>query len=165
MMPLDSLGYNFWHHLYSNGILQDVNFDDPVVRYDKHTEYAKTRYRETHDLRHVMLGVGISGPDEVILQSFQCAQLFQYLSLGIITIGAVKFAITEGETMRMFRCQPKAWQVGKNATFLSNVYFEKHWETPLEDFRRMHNITAVGDAYPVKERHPDAPWTRPAGDA
>ncbi|MEL6345042.1 MAG: Coq4 family protein [Myxococcota bacterium] len=162
MLPIDSLGYNFWHHMYTNGILQDVDFSNPVVKWDEDTEYAKKRYRETHDIRHVVLGLSITGPEEAILQSFQCSQLYQHLSLGIMTLGALKFALSEGSILRMLRDEPRAWRVGKEARFLSNVYYEHLWERPVAEVREMLNITPIGDRYPVKERHPDAPWERPS---
>lgn len=162
-MPIDSLGYNLWHHFYANGILHDVPLGEPLVRWDDLTEYAKWRYRETHDIRHVLLGVGVDGYEEVVLQTFQCAQQFQILSAGIVIGGGLKHAIIDQRFLDIVRGVPKAWRVGREAHFLSNVYYEELWETPLSVVRERLNITPVGNVYPVKERHPDAPWTPEKG--
>lgn len=162
-MPIDSLGYNLWHHFYANGILEDVPLGEPLVRWDEQTEYAKWRYRETHDIRHVLVGVGVDGYEEVILQTFQCAQQFQILSAGIVIGGGLKHAVIDQRFVDLVRGVPKAWRAGKQAKFLSNVYYEDFWETPLEIVRERLNITPIGDVYPVKERHPDAPWTPEKG--
>lgn len=159
MLPVESFGYNLWHHFHANGILEEVILSEPVVQWDADTEYAKWRYRETHDIRHVLMGVGIEGYEEVILQTFQCAQQFQILSAGIVIGGALKHAIIDGDLLKMVRNIPRAWRVGKKAHFLSNVYYEDFWETPLQELREQLGITPVGNVYPAKERHPDAPWS------
>lgn len=158
MMPIDSLGYNLWHHFYTNNILEDVPLNEPIVRWDEQTEYAKWRYRETHDIRHVLMGVGIAGHEEVILQTFQCAQQFQILSAGIVLGGALKHAVLDGKLWALLKGIPQAWRNGRRAKFLSNVHYEALWATPLDDIRAQLNITPVGNAYPVQKRHPDAPW-------
>ncbi|MFT4976459.1 MAG: ubiquinone biosynthesis protein COQ4 [Myxococcota bacterium] len=157
MMPIESLGYNLWHHFYDNGILHDVPLGEPIVRWDPETEYAKWRYRETHDIRHVLVGLGVEGYEEVILQTFQCAQQFQVLSAGIVIGGGLKHAIIDHRVLELVRNIPRAWRLGRRTRFLSNVYYEELWETPLEVVRQRLEITPIGDAYPVKQRHPDAP--------
>ncbi len=160
-LPVDTLGYNLWHHLYTYGILKDLVLGEPIVRWDADTEYAKKRYRETHDIRHVLLGLGLDGYEEVVLQSFQFAQQPQILSAGIVLLGGLKHLIIDRNWRELWHGVPAAWREGKKATFLSNVYYEQLWETPLEELRAQLNIRPVQDLYPVKERHPDAPWSPP----
>lgn len=157
-LPIDTLGYNTWHHFYANDLFEEVVLGPPIVRWDADTEYAKRRYRATHDIRHVMAGVGVEGYEEIILQSFQYAQLPQKLSLLIVLLGGLKHALIDGRWRELRRSVPQAWRVGRDARFLSNVPFEELWEVPLEEVRRQWGIVPLGDVYPVKERHPDAPW-------
>jgi len=158
MLPIDTLGYSLWHHFYDNDILGYVELGEPIVRWDEDTEYAKWRYRETHDIRHVLLGLGIEGHEEVVLQTFQCAQQFQILSAGIAIVGGVKHAIIDRAFLPIVTRMPRAWRTGKRARFLSLVYFEDLWEMNLHELRETLGITPLGDRYPVAERHPDAPW-------
>ena len=158
-LPIDSLGYNFWHHFYANGILQEITLGEPVVRWDEQTEFVKRRYRVTHDLRHVLLGIGIEGYEEVLIQTFQFAQQPQILSAAIVIGGGLMHALIDRKLKEIVSLVPHAWRAGKQAKFLSNLYCEELWETPLEEVRRMLNITPIGDRYPVQQRHPDAPWT------
>ena len=104
------------------------------------------------------VGVGIAGHEEVILQTFQCAQQFQILSAGIVLGGALKHAVLDGKLWALLKGIPQAWRNGRRAKFLSNVHYEALWATPLDDIRAQLNITPVGNAYPVQKRHPDAPW-------
>ena len=159
-LPVDSFGYNAWHHFYSNGILQPVDLGEPVCQWDEETEYVKARYRTTHDIRHVLTGVGIEGYEEVILQAFQLAQLPQILSAGIALLGGLKHAILDRRPLTILRGIPRAWRLGRRVPFLLNVRFEDHYETPLHELRDMLGIEPLGDAYPVRERHPHAPWSR-----
>lgn len=156
-LDTDTLGYNFWHHLHANDIMQDVKLGPPKVKYDADTEYAKARYRETHDLRHVILGLGIRGQDEVVLQTFQYAQQPQVLSAGIVLGGALKHVVLEGNWSQAVPKMKKAYVVGKSGRFLSNIYFEEMWEWPLEAVREVCGIDAVDNTYPVKERAESAP--------
>ena len=157
MLPVDTLGYNFWHHFYVNGLLKEVKLSEPVVRWDPDTEYAKHRYRATHDARHVLTGLGVEGYEEVLLQAFQFAQLPQKLSALIVVFGGLKHAILDGKWRALLSGIPRAWRSGRQARFLSNLPLEELWAVPLEEVRRQWGVRPVGSLYPVRERHPDAP--------
>ena len=120
-----------------------------MVRWDDDTEYAKDRYRQTHDVRHILLGVGIDGYEEVLLQTFQFAQQPQVLSAAIIVLGGIKHGLLEGKLGRMLSLMPAAWRQGKKAVFLSNVRFESMWHWPIEAARQALDIEAIGPEYPA----------------
>jgi ubiquinone biosynthesis protein Coq4 len=168
-LPIDTLGYNLWHHFYANELFYEVVLGPPIVRWDDETEYAKRRYRATHDLRHVMVGLGPAPHEEVLLQTFQYNQLPQKLSWLIVFFGTLKHGLVDGFWRELADGLPKARRSAIDGQFLSNVPFEELWEVPLEEVRRQFGIRAVGDAYPVAERHPDAPcapqWDAPAVEA
>ncbi len=155
-LPIDTFGYNVWHHFHTNGIMVDVKLSPSVVPWDAEAEFAKERYRATHDVRHVILGVGIEGWQEVVLQAFQCAQLFQKLSVMIVVGGGLKHGLIDGRWREILAGVPRAWRVGRRSRFLLHMPCESLWATPLEEVRRDYGITAVGDCYPVSARHPDA---------
>lgn len=151
-LPEGTLGRTFWHHLESNNILELPDLGEPTMRWDEETEYARDRYRQTHDIRHILLGVGIEGYEEVVLQTFQFAQQPQILSGCIVLLGGLKHALIDGEWRRLARMMPKAWRVGKRAVFLSNVRFESFWHLPIEQVRRALGIEAVGEACAAEPR-------------
>ncbi len=162
-LPIDSLGYNLWHHFHSNGLLEEVPLGPPVVCWDADTECAKDRYRATHDLRHVLLGLGVSGPEEVALQAFQCAQLFQKLSALIVVFGALKHSLADGAGGWLLRTLPRAWRAGRRARFVLTMPVEQMWEMRLVDARAAWGVVPVGAVYPVAARHPDARPLAPGG--
>lgn len=157
-LPIDTLGYSLWHHFYVHDLFHEVILGPPLIRWDDDTEYAKRRYRATHDLRHVMLGLGIQSHEEVTVHAFQHAQLPQKLSVLILLFGTLKHGLFDGNLREMMQGLPRAWRSGCNARFLSNVPFEELFELPLDEVRRQWGVEAVSDRYPVMERHPDAPW-------
>lgn len=156
LLPIDSLGYNLWHHFYANGLLQTVHLGPPKVQWGADAEFAKARYRATHDLRHVMLGLGVETYEEVVLQTFQCAQLYQNLSALIVVLGGLKHMLIDGKGREILSLAPKAWRVGRQSRFLLNMPAEQMWAQPLQQVRRAYGITPVGPLYPVAARHPEA---------
>ena len=157
-LPIDSLGYNTWHHFYANDLFEEIVLNPSSLPSDPETEYAKQRYRATHDLRHVLTGLGVAGFEEVILQSFQYAQLPQKFSALIVLFGGLKHALLDGHWSELVVGIPRAWRVGRDVPFLSNTPYESLWEVPLQTVRAQYGIRTLGSAYPVRERHSDAPW-------
>ncbi|KIG17351.1 hypothetical protein DB30_03408 [Enhygromyxa salina] len=155
-LPIDSFGYNVWHHFYVNDLLEDVDLGPSRLRWDEHTEYAKARYRSSHDMRHVFLGLGVELHEEVSLQVFQFAQLPQKLSALVIFFGALKLLFTSRNWATFCTRAARAWRSGKRGRPLHCVYFEDLWDRPLDELRERYGITSVGARYPVAQRHPDA---------
>lgn len=155
-LPVESFGYNLWHHYYSNGILEEVHIGPSTVHWGDTAEFAKARYRSTHDVRHVMLGLGVHGYEEIVLQTFQFAQLPQKLSALIVVIGGLKHMLIDGRWREILTGAPKAWRAGRTSRFLQNMPVEEMWTQPLTEVRAAYNITPVGDCYPIQQRHPDA---------
>ncbi|PRQ06251.1 Coq4 family protein [Enhygromyxa salina] len=155
-LPIESFGYNVWHHFYVNDLLEDIELQPSRLRWDADTEYAKARYRSSHDMRHVMLGLGVELHEEVSLQAFQFAQLPQKLSALVVVLGAVKLLFVDRSWWRFFAWAPRAWRAGKRGRPLHCVRFEDLWERPLDELRERYAITPIGSRYPVARRHPDA---------
>jgi ubiquinone biosynthesis protein COQ4 len=152
-LPPGTLGRAFFEHLSENDILFMPDLGVPLVRWDDETEYAKTRYRQTHDIRHILLGVGIEGYEEVVLQTFQLAQQPQILSAAIVTLGGLKHAIIDRKWRELVAMMPRAWRLGRRAIFLSNVRFESFWHWPVEEVRRVLGMEAVSAGEPRAARH------------
>ena len=148
-LPEGTLGHAFWHHMASNDILEIPDLGTPTLRWDEETEYARDRYRQTHDVRHILLGVGIEGHEEVILQTFQFAQQPQILSAGIVLLGGLKHALIDRQWRTLLRLLPQAWRAGRRAVDLSCVRFESLWHLPLAQVRQALSITPVDSIGPA----------------
>lgn len=155
-LPTESFGYNIWHHFHDNGFMGGFELEPPLVTFGPDAEFAKDRYRATHDVRHVLTGVGVEGYEEVVLQTFQCAQLPQILSVLIMVFGGIKHALIDGQGRALLRAMPRAWRAGRRARFLLHMPVEQLFALPLAEVRRMYRLDPVGEAYPVHQRHPDA---------
>lgn len=150
-LPPGTLGHEYWRHFATQGMLEAVKafrLNPPLVVWEADTEYAKKRYRETHDVRHVLLGLGVEGYEEVLLQCFQFSQLPQALSAGIVIGGSLKHGLRDWRWRELWRLLPRAWRAGKRARFLSLVNFEQHWERSLDELRQELGVEPVGDRYP-----------------
>jgi ubiquinone biosynthesis protein COQ4 len=96
--------------------------------------YVMRRYRELHDLVHCVLGQPTNMLGEVTVKMFEGIQtgLFMCVSGGLL--GAVRLG---PKHLEMYRNTHFAWAV-RNALRSQNmmtVYFEKHWQQPIEGFR------------------------------
>ena len=155
-LPIDSFGYNVWHHFYVNGLLTPLELQPSRLRWAEDTEHAKSRYRSSHDMRHVFVGLGTEVHEEISLQVFQYAQLPQKLSALVVLFGALKLMVSRDDWRAFWRLAPRAWHAGKRGQALHCVCFERLWDRPLDELRARYGIAPVGDRYPVRERHPDA---------
>ena len=153
-LPTDSFGYNVWHHFHSHHLLEPVHLGQSIFHWGESTEYAKDRFRKTHDFRHVLLGVGIRGQDEVLVNVVQASQDPLILSFMISLIGGIKHSVPR--PLLLLNGMWRAWRTGREAEYLPSVFFEEYWEWSLSELRTRLNIEPVGSAYPPPSRHPDA---------
>lgn len=155
-LPIDTFGYNIWHHFYANDIMIDWELDPPHVTFSDEAEYAKSRYRATHDVRHVLMGCGVEGFEEVVLLTFQHAQLRQKLAALISLFGGFKHMIIDGKWREIWTGWRRAWRIGHETPFLLTMPIEELYEVPLDEVRRRYGIEAIRSVYPVDQRHPDS---------
>lgn len=153
-LPEGTLGHELWRHYHDNGLIEHIRafkLGPPVMAWEPDTEYAKRRYRQTHDCRHVLLGVGIEGYEEVVLNCFQWAQHPQILPAAITIGGTLKHGWKDGKWAELRRMLPAAWRAGRRARLLVTVEFEQHWHRPLAELRAELAVDPVGDRYPRRK--------------
>jgi ubiquinone biosynthesis protein COQ4 len=92
------------------------------------------RYRDLHDLEHVVTGYGRDIRGEVALLTFDLAQSW---SLGLAVIVGVSLLEGDGEQRRLIR---EAWGRGKNATWSPGVDWEALLPLPLEEVRKQLSV-------------------------
>ena len=159
-LPTDTFGYSVWHHFYSHDLIENVDLGQSIFDWGECPEFVKARFRKTHDFRHVLFGLGIEGRDEVLVNVAQLSQDPLILSMMISLIGGVKHAAPR--PLLLLIGMRRAWRAGRKAEYLPSVLFEDYWEWPLRDLRAHLQVMPIGEAYPPRQRHPDA---IPCGEA
>ena len=95
-LPEHSLGREFARFLDREGIrLEGLAQPTPYTPGEAEA-YLMRRMRQSHDLWHVLLGLGTQGHQEVLVHCFSVAQTGLPYSLGIIFMGAIKHMVLEG---------------------------------------------------------------------
>lgn len=132
---LAALPENTFGHAYARHML-DANLDadlfqappdlPPVIAY-----FAQ-RFRQTHDVWHVLSGCGIDVPGEIALQAFCHGQLGTPAPALAAIVGSVRYGLGDPSVARR---SWDAYRRGKRARFLLAVRWEALWAEPLDALR------------------------------
>lgn len=143
-LPAGTLGAEYAAFLTTNGLDPKFYPDFPVT--DIYT-FLATRSQKTHDLMHVVLGLGTSVTDEIALQGFNVAQ-------GMITYPAAIVAVLllnqlvhdQASIATTFERLARAYRSGREARFFSAFPWENHWADDVGALRARLGIAKVGAA-------------------
>ena len=139
-LPATTFGGAYVRHLDHNGITADYqaaatrHVDDPDIA------YLMRRFRQTHDVWHALLGLGIAGHEEVIIHWFSYGQLRLPVSAMIMVFGTMKHIVLERRWGAFRHSMSEAYRAGRDAAPLMPVYWEDLWEAPLETVRVAYGI-------------------------
>jgi ubiquinone biosynthesis protein COQ4 len=139
-LPRHTLGFAYVDHLDRNNITADLqalpttHVDDPDV------SYLMRRFRQTHDVWHALTGLGTVPHHEVIIHAFSYGQLRLPVSALVIFFGTLKHVVLERRWTVLRRGLYEAYQLGRDATPLLPVYWEHHWERPLDEVRARYGV-------------------------
>ncbi|MCA9693169.1 MAG: hypothetical protein KC636_26470 [Myxococcales bacterium] len=134
-LPQATLGRAYVDHLERNNLelyttqTSDEFIDDPDVRYLIH------RYRQAHDVWHVLLGLGVRGHEEVLVHAFTYGHLRIPISAMIITLGGIKHLVLERRWQALRRGLWENYTVGRDAAPLLSIHWEQQWTRPLAELR------------------------------
>jgi len=143
-LPNGSLGREFARFLDREGIsLEGLAQPTPYTSGDFES-YLMRRIRQSHDLWHVLLGLGTQGHEEVLVHCFSIAQTGFPYSLLIISLGSLKHMLLEGRWRVLTGDTRQAYRSGRQAESLLTVYWERRWERPLEEVRREFGVVPLG---------------------
>lgn len=146
-LPADTLGGAYVRHLDGNGITADsqavatTHVDDPDMA------YLMRRFRQTHDVWHVLLGLGIAGHEEVIVHAFSYGQLRLPVSALVVFFGTAKHIVLEGRPRALRHGLLDAYRSGREAAPLMPVYWEDLWSEPLDAVRGRYGIRPLDPAH------------------
>ena len=139
-LPATTFGGAYVRHLAGNGITADYqaaatrHVDDPDIA------YLMRRFRQTHDVWHALLGLGIAGHEEVIIHSFSYGQLQLPVSAMIMMLGTVKHIVLERRWGALRHSMRDAYRAGREAAPLMPVIWEDIWDEPLDAVRARYRV-------------------------
>ena len=140
-LPAQTLGGAFGRFMLEQGL-------DPIVsrpgefRGSDAAEYTKARHREIHDILHVLLDIGISPREEVVVQAFSLGQGSRLVSWAIVLVGLFKYGRAGGEPA-IWRELVDAYRRGRRAAFMLATRWESMWDTELSDARAQLGLSPV----------------------
>ncbi|MBL4684453.1 MAG: hypothetical protein JKY37_07680 [Nannocystaceae bacterium] len=146
-LPADTLGGAFVRHLERHrlDIFVDPTSDEFV--HDADVRYLIHRYRQTHDIWHVLMGLGVEGHEEVLVHAFTLGLLGLPVSAMIVVFGGIKHIVLERRWTTLRHGVAEAFRSGRRAKPLLTVEWEHLWDRPLDDVRRLHGIAPCTPAY------------------
>ena len=139
-LPETTLGGAYVRHLDRNHITADYqaaatrHVDDPDIA------YLMRRFRQTHDVWHALLGLDISGHQEVIIHWFSFGQLQLPVSALIMVLGTLKHLVAERRWGAFRHSLLEAYRAGRDAAPLLGVVWEDLWTQPLDYVRARYGI-------------------------
>ncbi len=142
-LPPDTLGGAYARHLERFGLdiyldpTSDAHIADADVRYLVH------RYRQTHDIWHALLGLGVQGYEEVLVHAFTLGLLGLPVSGLIVALGSIKHIVLEGRWGVLRHGLRKAYRSGRRSAPLLMVRWEQHWAEPLDQVRRRYSVESL----------------------
>lgn len=120
-------------HGYSPSGRPPVQFVD-----DEELAYVMTRYREIHDFYHVLSGLPPSILGEVIVKWIEFFQTGLPMTLASGIFGPVQ--LTKEEKMTLLELIPWTFESAQKSKPMMCIYFEKHLNEDLEEFRSKINF-------------------------
>jgi ubiquinone biosynthesis protein COQ4 len=133
-LPVGSLGSCFADYIKETGF--DPNYYRALPITDD-ASYVLTRLRQTHDIWHLVTGLGSSVEGELGLQAFCLAQIRIPLPVLLIAGGLLRTLLTDPENLgHVLEQIAIGYRMGAKATALLAQKWKEHWDKPLADWRR-----------------------------
>jgi ubiquinone biosynthesis protein Coq4 len=138
-LPATSLGGAYARHMKAAGLRPDY-YQEAMPR--TRMQFLRQRMRQTHDIWHVLTGLGTDEFDEVCIQGFYAGQYTSSMA-AIIGAGAFLKSIARGrfgELQRHVDAFCEGYCAGKRAEPLLAVKWEDVWGESVEVLRRRYRI-------------------------
>ena len=153
-LPAATLGGAFARFLDDNGLSTSLYNIPPQYTADPDEAYLMLRIRHSHDVWHVLTGLGVAGHDEILLHAFSLAQTGMPSSLALMVLGSLKHMLLEARFGLLRSGLWAAFQRGRQASPLLTVYWERHFEESLESVRERYGIRP----WTPRDKQASEPW-------
>ncbi|MFO0741691.1 MAG: Coq4 family protein [Labilithrix sp.] len=147
-LPEGTLGHGYARHMRDNALDPDLFLSPPGA--PPGIGYFAQRLRQTHDIWHVLTGLGADLPGEIALQAFMFGQFGTPAPFFTAFAGTFLCMLEDPLAARDIW---RAYRRGRRAKPLLVVRWEEHWEEPVGELRARYGI----------EADPPAPAIAPAG--
>lgn len=133
-LPEGTLGHGFARYFRDN----NISPFETTLEVKSDADFISKRYRETHDLLHLVTGYGTDVIGEIELQAYVLGNLGIRTALLIVlfgTFGQLKDRQAGVGTSEYVRRLWGAYRRGRAAPRFLDFWFEDHWETPVASLR------------------------------
>jgi len=133
-LPEGTLGHEFARYFRDN----KISPFETTLELKNDIDYIGKRYRETHDLLHVLTGYATDVMGEMELQAYALGNLGIRTAVLILLVGtlghlkAPQSGVGRPEYLRRVRA---AYHRGRASPLFLDFWFEHHWETPVATLR------------------------------
>jgi ubiquinone biosynthesis protein Coq4 len=139
-MPTGSLGHTFARHILDHGFDPDY-YRKLTVRDD--LDWVLLRMRQTHDIWHVVTGIGTDRLGEIAVKAFELAQTWRPLAAVITCGGMLRYLMHEPERLGDVMTHiSHGYQLGRRATPFLAQRWEQGWQEPLTLWRERVGLPA-----------------------
>lgn len=143
--PAATLGGAFARFLDQNGLDYQLTRQPTPYTHEPDAAWLLHRLRQSHDLWHVLFGLGVRGHEEVLIHAFSLGQTGMPSSILIAALGGVKHILLE-RRWRDVLGLGRAFRAGRRARPLLAVYWERHWDEPVEAIRARYSVAPYARA-------------------
>lgn len=142
-LPLGSLGRAWVDFLDNHNLSIELTKQPTPYTEDPDSAYVLHRIRQSHDLWHVLLGLGVRGHEEVLVHAFSLAQTGLPASIAIIFFGALKHMVGERRWSVLRHDVRRAYERGRHAKPLLAVHWETHMHRGLDEVRAAYGVEPI----------------------
>ena len=133
-MPTESLGHALARHLQDHGFDPDY-YRKVAVNTD--LDWILMRMRQSHDIWHVVSGIGTDRIGEIALKAFELAQTWRPMAAVITCGGLLRYLLKDPEQMgAVLGGIGHGYQLGYKAEPLLAQRWELDWTRPLASWRQ-----------------------------
>jgi ubiquinone biosynthesis protein COQ4 len=133
-LPEGTLGHEFARYFSDN----KISPFETTLELKNDIDYIAKRYRETHDLLHVLTGYGTDVMGEMEVQAYALGNLgirTAVLILLVGTLGELKGHPSGVKLSEYLRRVRAAYHRGRTSRLFLDFWFEHHWATPMDTLR------------------------------
>lgn len=142
-LPAHTLGGALARFHNANNLSKDLYAVPAAHTADADAAFLMERIRNSHDIWHVLTGLGVQGHEEILLHAFQLAQTGMPSSVALVLLGGVKHMVLEARWRTLLVGLAGSYRAGARAAPLLGVYWERHFETPVAELRQRYRIETL----------------------
>ena len=149
--PEASLGRAFVRHITDHGFDPDY-FRKTPVRDD--IDWVLMRMRQTHDIWHVITGLGVDRIGELALKACELAQTRRPVAAAITAGGVFRYLLKDPAQLdRMLTAVAHGYRLGARAKPFLAAKWELGWDRPLAEWRHELRVdVAIASSPYVNDR-------------